>query len=75
MSVHQEAEAERQVEDKKEAMPKWWEALNIVIAHCSSALLMLDFEGQSAQFSLIVDSIDMAMGLCSIIAAVMRVFL
>ena len=49
--------------------------MNIVIAHCSSVVLMLDFEGQSARFSFIVDSIDMTMGLCSVIATVMRVFL
>ena len=65
----------RESEDEGGELPWWWEFPNILVAHLGYAVQMMDFEGQSALFSFVCDSIDMAIEVCSVLLVVLRIVL
>ena len=52
-----------------------WEITNIVAIFLSCIILIIDFEGQSALFSFVVDCLDIAITLCCVAVVIIGVIL
>lgn len=75
VSAKQETEQQKESEDREEELPRWWELTNIILAHFSFVVLMVDFEGRSAELGFVFDSIDMGMNFGFVVAAIIRIVL
>ena len=75
VSVEQEAELQRESQDIEPELPGWWELINMVISHLAFAVMLVDFEGRSAELGFVLDSIDMGLNFCCMVVVVTRIVL